>query len=72
MRISKVTRTMSWMTMKMMMREASIWAMRRRLDLRRRKPRLVRALKGEVTCRQIPYYTIKGICTMLFRLLKRR
>jgi hypothetical protein len=44
MRISKVTRTMSWMTMRMMMREVLIWAMRRRLDLPRRKPRLVRLL----------------------------
>jgi hypothetical protein len=33
---------MSWMTMRMMMREVSIWVMRRRLDLPRRKPRLVR------------------------------
>jgi hypothetical protein len=48
MRISKVTRTMSWMTMRMTMREVSIWAMRRRLDLPRRKPRLVRLLIGEV------------------------
>lgn len=47
MRISKVTRTMSWMTMRMMMREVSIWAMRRRLDLPRRKPRLVRSLMDE-------------------------
>jgi hypothetical protein len=35
-------RTMSWMRTRMMMREASIWAMKRRLDLPRRKPRLVR------------------------------
>jgi hypothetical protein len=48
MRISKVTRTMSWMTMRMTMREVSIWVMRRRLDLPRRKPRLVRLLIGEV------------------------
>jgi hypothetical protein len=48
MRISRVMRTMSWMTMRMMMREVSIWAMRRRLDLPRRKPRLVRLLIGEV------------------------
>jgi hypothetical protein len=48
MRISKVMRTMSWMTMRMTMREVSIWAMRRRLDLPRRKPRLVRLLIGEV------------------------
>jgi hypothetical protein len=47
MRISKVTRTMSWMTMRMTMREVSIWVMRRRLDLPRRKPRLVRLLLGE-------------------------
>jgi hypothetical protein len=47
MRISKVTRTMSWMTMRMTMREVSIWVMRRRLDLPRRKPRLVKLLLGE-------------------------
>jgi len=68
MRISKVTRTMSWMTMMMMTREVLIWAMRRRLDLPRRKPRLVRLLKEDGRCRQIPYYTTKGICIMLVRL----
>jgi hypothetical protein len=47
MKISKVTRTMSWTRMRMMMREVSIWVMRRRLDLPRRKPRLVRLLLDE-------------------------
>ena len=48
MRTSTETKTMSWMTTRMTMREALIWEMRRRLDLPRRKPRLVRLLLGEV------------------------
>jgi hypothetical protein len=48
MRISRVMRMMSWMTTRTMMREVLIWVMRRRLDLPRRKPRLVRLLIGEV------------------------
>jgi hypothetical protein len=72
MRISKVMRTMSWMTMRMTMREVSIWVMRRRLDLSRRKPRLVRVIMSEILCRQIPYYTTKGTCIMLVRLSERR
>lgn len=72
MRTSRVMKTMSWMTTRMMMREALIWEMRRRLDLPRRKPRLVRLLISVIRCRQSYTIQIKGICRMLVRAAERR